>query len=111
MTEPREKYDIVICGAGLAGLTLALQLRRQLPEKSILILEKEVGPIPAGIHKVGESMTEGGTFLLRQLAGLKDYIESTHIKKLGLRFFGGGYRKEGFEKRFEIGDVIFARRN
>ncbi len=104
-----EKYDIVICGAGLASLTLALQLRNRLPEKSILILEKEMGPLPDGAHKVGESTNEGGTYLLRQLAGLKDYVEATHIKKLGLRFFGAGGRKDGFEKRFELGDTIFAR--
>ena len=109
MPLPLDKYDVVICGAGLAGLTLALQLRKRLPGKSILILEKEAGPLPSGTHKVGESTTEGGTYLLRNLAGLKDYIESTHIKKLGLRFFGAGYREDGFDKRFEIGDVVFAR--
>ena len=109
MAVPLDKYDVVICGAGLAGLTLALQLRRELPSQSVLILEKQAGPLPDGIHKVGESTTEGGTYLLRQLAGLKDYVESTHIKKLGLRFFGAGYRKDGFEQRFEIGDVVFAR--
>ncbi len=104
-----ENYDIVICGAGLAGLTLALQLRRESPAKSILILEKQAGPLPAGTHKVGESTNEGGTHLLRQLAGLKEYIETTHIKKLGLRFFGAGSRKDGFDKRFEVGDALFAR--
>ena len=108
MTLPLDKYDIVICGAGLAGLTLALQLKNQAPQYSILILEREVGPLPDGIHKVGESTTEGGTYLLRQLAGLKEYVESTHIKKLGLRFFGAGHRQDGFEKRFEIGDTLFA---
>jgi len=109
MTIPLDSYDIVICGGGLAGLTLALQLRNELPQNSILILEKEAGPVPIGVHKVGESTTEAGTYLLRQLAGLKDYVESTHVKKLGLRFFGAGYREAGFDKRFEIGDVVFAR--
>ena len=102
-------YDIVICGAGLAGLTLALQLKKRLPASSILILERQSGPLPAGTHKVGESTTEGGTYLLRELAGLKEYVESTHIKKLGLRFFGSGHRQDGFAKRFEIGDTLFAR--
>ena len=102
-------YDIVICGAGLAGLTLALQLKKHLPASSILILERQSGPLPAGTHKVGESTTEGGTYLLRELTGLKEYVESTHIKKLGLRFFGSGHRQDGFAKRFEIGDTLFAR--
>ena len=109
MSNLLHQYDIVICGAGLAGLTLALQLRRQRPADSILILEKKAGPLPQGTHKVGESLTEGGTYLIRQLAGLKEYVESTHIKKLGLRFFGGGFRKAAFDERFEIGDVVFAR--
>lgn len=109
MAIPVDRYDIVICGGGFAGLTLALQLRSRLPDKSVLILEKIAGPLPAGTHKVGESTNEGGTYLLRQLSGLKHYVESTHIKKLGLRFFGAGYRNEGFDKRFEIGDAVFAR--
>src|SRR5881397_1761681 len=109
MTLPLDRYDIVVCGGGFAGLTLALQLKKRSSQHSILILEKEVGPLPAGAHKVGESTNEGGTYLLRQLVGLKEYVETTHIKKLGLRFFGAGHRQDSFEKRFEIGDTIFAR--
>ncbi len=102
-------YDVVVCGGGLAGLTFAMQLKSKLPDVSVCVLEKQAGPLPDGTHKVGESLTEGGTWLFRELAGLKAYIESTHVRKLGLRFFGAGYRQQGFDKRFEVGDVVFAR--
>ena len=109
MPNTLDAYDVVICGGGFAGLTLALQMTKRGPKRSILILEKTAGPLPPGAFKVGESTNEGGTYSLRQLAGLKEYVETTHIKKLGLRFFGSGYRKDGFDQRFEIGDAVFAR--
>ena len=37
---PAERYDVAILGGGLAGLTLAIQLKRQRPETSMLVLEK-----------------------------------------------------------------------
>ena len=54
-------FDVVICGAGLAGLTLAKQLRQEHPTKRVLLLEKTERPLPAACHKVGESSVEIGS--------------------------------------------------
>ena len=39
-------YDVVICGGGLAGLTLARQLKLQKPNISVVVLDKMARPLP-----------------------------------------------------------------
>ena len=50
--------DVVICGGGLAGLTLARQLRRAFPDLGIVQIERTARPLPEAAHKVGESSVE-----------------------------------------------------
>ena len=80
-------YDVVICGGGLAGLTLARQIRRTLPSLSIAVLDRHSRPLPIAAFKVGEATTEIGSFYLSEVVGLRDYLEASHIRKLGLFFF------------------------
>jgi flavin-dependent dehydrogenase len=98
---------VLICGGGLAGLTLALQLRRQVPDLAVAVLEKEVGPLREAAHKVGESTVEIGARYLSRTLGLKDYLERRHLPKLGLRFFFGDSRGP-IEDRPEFGEARFA---
>ena len=58
-------HDVVITGGGLAGLTLALQLKQSFADLDILVLERRVHPVPIAAHKVGESTVEIGAQLLR----------------------------------------------
>ena len=39
-------HDLIILGGGLAGLTLALQLRQRLPDLDVLVLERRSHPVP-----------------------------------------------------------------
>lgn len=87
--EASNEYDVVICGAGLAGLTLARQLKERMPELRMVLLDRVARPLPPGTFKVGESLTEVGTFYLAEVLGLRSYMERAHVKKLGLRFFLG----------------------
>ncbi len=84
-----QDWDVVVCGGGLAGLTLARQLRRWVPTVSVAVIEREIGPLPDAAHKVGESTVEGASAYLTQTLGLGAYLDERHLKKFGLRFFLG----------------------
>lgn len=80
-------HDVLILGGGLAGLTLALQLKQRMPELDVLVLERRKHPLPAATHKVGESSVEIQAHYLSSVLGLKDYLDRHQLKKFGFRFF------------------------
>lgn len=99
-------YDVAICGSGLAGLTLARQLKLKMPDLSIVQLDRLARPLPAAGFKVGESTVEVGAFYLADVLQLTDYFEEHHLHKLGFRYFLGNTTGP-FHKRPEIGLSAF----
>jgi flavin-dependent dehydrogenase len=81
------KFDLVICGGGLAGLGLARQLRLSGNPLSILIIDPIARPLPHAGFKIGESTVEIGAFYYDHTLQLYDYLEESHLEKLGLRYF------------------------
>lgn len=82
-----QSTDVAILGGGLAGLTLALQLRDRMPEVQITVLERLELPVPEAAHKVGESTVEIGAHYFAEVIGLRDHLENDQLRKYGLRFF------------------------
>src|SRR5438128_6712435 len=82
-----ERYDVAILGGGLAGLTLAIQLKRSRPETSVFVAEKRAEPAPDAAFKVGESSVENGAYYYRVKCGMAEYLEKEHLRKAGLRYF------------------------
>jgi flavin-dependent dehydrogenase len=96
-------YDVIIPGGGLAGLTLSLQLKKSKPDIKILILERRKTVAPTAAHKVGESTVELASYYLREVLGLKEYLEAHELPKHGLRFFFKSHNKEDITTRVELG--------
>lgn len=84
-----QHFDVVICGGGLAGLTLARQLRLEMPELSLAVIDRLSSPLPEAAFKVGESSVELGTYYFGQVLKLEAYFRTQHLPKLGLRYFFG----------------------
>jgi len=79
--------DVAILGGGLAGLTLALQLKRQDPDIAVSVIERRAHPVREAAFKVGESTVEIGAHYFAHVLGLREHLETEQIRKFGFRFF------------------------
>jgi flavin-dependent dehydrogenase len=86
MDDPAKRhYDVVIVGAGLAGLTLARHLLLRT-DKTILLLEKR-DQVPSRRQKVGESTVQLGAYYLSKVLQLEEHLLHEHLMKYNLRFY------------------------
>ncbi|RPH97893.1 MAG: NAD(P)/FAD-dependent oxidoreductase [Lysobacterales bacterium] len=95
--------DVAIIGGGLAGLTLALQLRSLDDSLDIAVLERNNWPMPDAAHKVGESTVEIGAHYLADTIGAAKLLQDTQLRKFGLRFFFGSGNHDDLARADELG--------
>ena len=104
---PATDHDVSIVGGGVAALTLALEIRRARPTTRILIIEPNAHPVPEVTHTVGESTVEVSAHYLRDRLGLADHLQSSQLRKMGLRMFFSGNGNTDIAQRMELGSSSF----
>jgi flavin-dependent dehydrogenase len=105
---PGDRYDVAILGGGLAGLTLAIQVKRSRPSTSVVVLEKREGPAPLAAFKVGESTQPVGAHYFADVVGMRDHLEREQLRKFGLRFFLPSNGNASIAERAEIGAPVWS---
>ncbi len=99
--------DVLIAGGGLAGLSLARQLRIEHPGIRVLVAEKRQHPAPEAAFKVGESTVEIAAHYFHTRLRLADHLREAQLEKFGLRYFYPSRDNRRIEDRFELGPTYF----
>jgi 2-polyprenyl-6-methoxyphenol hydroxylase-like FAD-dependent oxidoreductase len=78
-------YDVLIIGAGLAGLALARQLLLNT-EKRILLVDRRT-EFPPAKQKVGEATVQLSAYYYARVLELEEHLMQEHYLKYNLRFY------------------------
>src|ERR1700761_1542181 len=100
-------HDVAIVGGGVSALTLALEIRSTRPQTRVLIIEPNPHPVPEVTHTVGESTVEVAAHYLRDRLGLADHLQTSQLRKMGLRMFFSHNGNTDIAERMELGSSAF----
>jgi flavin-dependent dehydrogenase len=100
-------FDLTIMGGGLAGLSLAIQIKNARPQTTVLVIDKHQHPVPEAAFKVGESSSESGAHYFANVLGMKAHMNQHQLQKLGLRFFFTRNGNQSLLDRVEAGPTFF----
>ena len=81
------RHDVIIVGGGLAGLTLALQLRQRLPDLDVLVLERRAHPVPEARTRSASRRSRSPRTTSARCSGSSRTCADRQLKKFGFRFF------------------------
>jgi flavin-dependent dehydrogenase len=97
MSTPKT-YDVIVIGAGLAGLTLSRHLLLYT-KKTVLVLDKRTNPPREAPQKYGESLVQCSGYYFSKVLDLEEYLLINHYLKYNLRFYWPteGLENTGFE--------------
>ncbi|MEA2559204.1 MAG: hypothetical protein QOH06_708 [Acidobacteriota bacterium] len=82
----QKNVDVLIIGAGLAGLTLARQLLLSRPEIEILMLDR-LAEVPSPKQKVGEATVQMSGYYYSRVLEMEEHLLREHFLKYNLRFY------------------------
>jgi flavin-dependent dehydrogenase len=85
MTRATEHFDVLIVGAGLAGLTLARQLLLDTDKRVLLVDRRAEFPPPK--QKVGEATVQLSAYYYARVLDLEEHLMQSHYLKYNLRFY------------------------
>ena len=80
------EVDVLVLGAGLAGLTLARQLLLAAPEMRILMVDRG-DEIPNPKQKVGEATVQVSGYYYSRVLEMEEHLLQEHYLKYNLRFY------------------------
>ncbi len=90
--DPPNTFDVVICGAGLAGLTLARQLRLENPHLKVALFDRTSRPFPDACLKVVNRPSKLARTTTAAFDSLIAILRKSTCPSWGLRFFFGDTR-------------------
>src|SRR5437764_13579892 len=80
-----DRYDVLIIGAGLAGLALARQLLLNTEKRGLLVDGRTEFPPPK--QKVGEATVQLSAYYYARVLDLEEHLMRAHYLKYNLRFY------------------------
>jgi 2-polyprenyl-6-methoxyphenol hydroxylase-like FAD-dependent oxidoreductase len=83
--ETDSQYDVLIIGAGLAGLTLARQLLLYTDKRVLLVDRRAEFPPPK--QKVGEATVQLSAYYYARVLDMEEHLLQGHYLKGNLRFY------------------------
>ncbi|WP_107669442.1 NAD(P)/FAD-dependent oxidoreductase [Cyanothece sp. BG0011] len=86
VTAQTDVYDVVIMGAGFAGVCQARHLLLNVPNIKIALIDPRPEQRTNKDLKIGESMVEIATLFVCKELGLYEYMTENHPPKFGLNF-------------------------
>ncbi|HRC85078.1 MAG TPA: tryptophan 7-halogenase, partial [Thermoanaerobaculia bacterium] len=94
-----DRYDVVVMGGAFSGSVVATLLKRWLPERRVLVVEKA----EAFDRKVGEATVEISALMLYRVLGLHDLLSREQLPKHGLRYWFAGSQASSLASMSEVG--------
>ncbi|MBW4556221.1 MAG: tryptophan halogenase [Trichormus sp. ATA11-4-KO1] len=85
-TSQSHEYDVVIMGAGFAGLCQARHLMLNIPNIKVALIDPRPEERTDKDLKVGESLVEVSSLFVTKELGLYEYMIENHTPKFGLNF-------------------------
>ena len=100
-------HDVSIVGGGVAALTLALELHAARPRTRIQVIEPNAHPVSEVTHTVGESTVEVSAMYLGERLGMTEHLQTSQLRKMGLRMFFTDGDNTDIARRVELGSSTF----